>query len=157
MNAPTVTEQRDVLLFLSDPHRREELLKLIGDAEAAEAKANEAKAAAEIVLKANEEALAKERELQAINTGKSAKLSEERAALADQVKAHEFNKADDNKRMGEWEGRLKAQHDAQAEVQAELDRKINALADERQAFQAEMEAATETIAKAERIRAASEG
>lgn len=158
MNAmtPTLTEQRTVLEFLADPNRPKELLDQMKAAEAAEAKAIEAQKAAQVVLDANAAALAKEREIQDINTKKSAKLRDDAQALADQVEAAKAAKADDVARLAEWENRLKeadalaqARDDLFAKAKAELDQRVADL-DERIRYSSEI------ISRAERIKAAAE-
>jgi hypothetical protein len=147
-----------VLEILADPEllkaRASELLAAAKTAETVQAKAIAAKIEADQAFKAAADEVTKQRELQDINTKKSAKLTEEKAALADKLASHEMNKADDNKRLGEWEARLKAQHDAQAEVQAEIDRQVNELAAGRAKLDADLAAAEEIFAKAEAVRSA---
>jgi ribosomal protein L9 len=147
-----------VLEILADPAllnaRASELLEAAKQAELVQQKAIAAKIEADQAFKAAADEVTKQRELQAINTGKSAKLTEEKAALADKLASHEINKADDVKRLGEWEARLKAQHDAQAEVQAEIDRQVNELAAGRAKLDADLAAAEEIFAKAEAVRSA---
>jgi hypothetical protein len=162
MNAMTpVTEtELDFYRVLADPEatkqRAAELLAAAAEASATIRDAAIKKVAADAAMKAAADKLVKAEEMSDINTKKLARLTEEKAALADKVASHEFNKAADNKRLGEWKQELKAQADAQAEVQAELDRKINAFAVERAKHEADVRAAEQVIAKAERIKAASE-
>jgi len=154
MNAmtPTLTEQRNILEFLADPERPKQLLDLMKQAEAAEAKAKEAQAAAQVVLDANTAALAKERELQDINARKSAALRDQANELAEREKAHLAAKADDVQRLGEWEQRLKAQADAQATMQAEIDRQVNEVAAARAKLDKDLADAEAIFARAQSIK-----
>ena len=153
---PTVAEQKDVLLFLSDPHRREELLKLIGDAETAQARAAAMKAEADAAHKLAADELTKAREVQDINTKKSGALRDQTAQLAEQAEALKAAKADDVAHLAAWEQRNKergAELDARAE---KLAADISAHAERVNEFANELSAAQAIIDRAERIKAAAE-
>lgn len=159
MNAqtPDLAKDRSALeLLLADPEelkaRGRELLEQIKAAEAAGAKAEAARLAAVAAERSRDATIARELQLQEVNAKKSARLQEEQAALADKVASHEFNKADDVKRLGEWEQRLKAQADAQATMQAEIDRRVNELASEREKHEADKVHCEAIFAKAQRIK-----
>lgn len=152
---PTETE-RNILEFMCDPERPKQLLETIKRAEAAEAKAIAAKAEAETSMKKATDTLTEAREVQDINTKKSAKLRDDAQALADQVEAAKVAKADDVARLTDWEQRLKeadalaqARDDLFAKAKAELDQQVADL-DERIRYSSEI------ISRAERIKAAAE-
>lgn len=157
MNAMTPTEtERNILEFMCDPERPKQLLAAVKAAETAEARANGAKAEAERAMKSVADELTKAREVQDINTKKSAKLRDDAQALADQVEAAKAAKADDVARLAEWEQRLKeadalaqARDDLFAKAKAELDQQVADL-DERIRYSSEI------ISRAERIKAAAE-
>jgi hypothetical protein len=159
MNAQTpITIERGILELLADPEllkaRAAELLKVMREAETVQTKAIAAKIEADQAFKAAADEVTKQRELQAINTGKVAKLTEEKAALADKLASHEANKADDKRRMVEWEAQLKAQADVQATMSAEIDRQINELAASRAKLTADLADAEAIFERAQAIKSA---
>jgi hypothetical protein len=159
MNAQTpITIERGILELLADPEllkvRASELLQVMREAETVQAKAIASKIEADQAFKAAADEVSKQRELQAINTGKVAKLTEEKAALADKLASHEANKADDKRRLVEWEAQLKAQADAQATMQAEIDRQVNEVAASRAKLDKDLADAEAIFAKADAIKSA---
>lgn len=161
MNAVTPVVERGILEMLADPDlvhaRARELVELIRQSEKAEAMARDAKASADQAMAAAAAEVARQRELQEINTRKSEHLRDKMAGLEDSITAAALAKADDVKRLGDWEQRLKdeaarldgiAKHWAELQVQQD---------EARAAFEARLEAAQAVIERAERIKAASEG
>ena len=157
MNAMTPTEtERNILEFMCDPDRPRQLLAQVKAAEAAEAKANAAKVEADAAYKLAADELAKAREVQDINTKKSQHLAQKLGELEEAAKAATAAKADDVARMAEWEQRLKAREAVVADDEAELAETKNDLDVARADLSTREAAAAEMIARAERIRAASE-
>ncbi len=108
MNAMTPTEtERNILEFMCDPDRPKQLLAQVKAAEAAEQKAAAARAEADAAMKAAADELTKARELQDINTKKSAALRDQAASLADLAEKMKAEKADDVARLTAWENSLK--------------------------------------------------
>ena len=161
MNAQTpiqVSAERSILELLADPEllkaRAAELLEATRQAETVQQKAIAAKIEADQAMRAAAEELTKAREVQHINTRKSQVLSELQDKLAEREKALEAEHADRKKRLAEWEDRLKAQADAQATMQAEIDRQVNEVAAGRAKLTQDLADAEAIFAKAQSIKEA---
>jgi chromosome segregation ATPase len=156
MNAmtPSITEQRTVLEFLADPNRPKELLALMKQAEAAEQKASAAKAEADAAMKAAADELTKARELQDINTKKSAALRDQAQALADKAEAIKAADDDNKARLTDWEQRLKDRAEALERRAEQLGEIGAAQVMARRKLEEDVAAANEIIDRANRITAA---
>jgi chromosome segregation ATPase len=149
-----VQVERGILELIADPSRAKELLDLIRQAEAAEARARDAKAEADAAMKVAADTLAEARAVQDVNTKKSGALRDQAQLLgeqANQLKAeHEQNKAS----LAEWEGRLRAQQEQLNDWNGRLEQFQRDLIERDEALMQKEAAAQEIIARAEAIKAA---
>lgn len=155
-NLSPISVERSILEMMADPERPKQLLATIRAAEAAEQKAIAAKAEADAAMKAAADELTRAREVQDVNTKKSAALKEWEQRLAEAGASEDARIADAKQRLAEWEQRLKDQA-AELDNRAETIRRRVAEHDGNIAtFNNRLAAAEEIIARAERIKAASE-